>query len=444
MRSETSGTIRLLFLGILIGTSPTLCSLPPSSQSPPNQVVLSPCTLTKRLSSDLWKELKIDDYIKSYPQGQTISVQEFARQNGAPNFHCAVGEKCNVGELCHPVQGLAWYALFAIQELNLFMNSMYNAVGTTMDLIRFTTASLLMDIVQPQEKSSKHHAWFDTFLFLSAVTVSLSSCLYISMGALTVESAWLTVAEISGYVGVASNIGIAGLSINSLIKNPSEKKEQSAFSIWSEFAFYFSKYQASMQESIIAAWRKTLDAGIASPDPHSIANLLSNGSFIEPRAKKSFPELEAILKNPTQIRALVILLRSMNAFVTRGGEPCQGRGPNGARDQQHHFSYCGGDHVMMNIVIAREEKVVDEIYNANSIESKYSISTEYLTVTSWKCQTKHGMYYDPYEGSPLPTDPNAECLANLPVCDLTIEEISNERRRSNLVKACREIGKLKI
>jgi hypothetical protein len=113
---------------------------------------------------------------------------------------------------------------------------------------------------------------------------------------------------------------------------------------------------------------------------------------------------------------------------------------------------------MMNIVLARGDKVEKTIYNAQSIGVKYSISTEYLTTSAWKCQTQHGMYFDPYERSSvppllslflpsffppirppklillssgpifysaLPTDPNADCLVNLPVCDCTRQGISS-------------------
>ncbi|KAI9619242.1 hypothetical protein H4Q26_011923 [Puccinia striiformis f. sp. tritici PST-130] len=44
--------------------------------------------------------------------------------------------------------------------------------------------------------------------------------------------------------------------------------------------------------------------------------------------------------------------------------------------------------VLMNIVLARGDKVENTIYNAQTIGMKYSISAEYLTTSAWKCQTK--------------------------------------------------------
>lgn len=354
-----------------------------------------------------------------------------------------------IGELCHPVKGLAWYSLFAIQEFNLFMNSVYNAVGTTMDLVRLTTASLLIDLIEPNEKrSSKHEKvqqWFDGFMFLTAMTVSLSVGLLVGMSTLAVDSTWFTVSELTKYVGFVSGVAFTGFATESMVHRSKERQPTSAFDYWSQFAFYFGQCQAKMQEGIASSLRQTLDQGIGKPGTaQSLVDLLAHGTFLNPRTKKTAPEVEAALKDVTQIRALVILLRSMNAFVTRGSEPCTGRGTNGAWEQKDHLSFCGPDNVMMNIVLARGDRVENKIHNAQIIAVKYSISTEYLTLGAWKCQTKHGMYFDPYERTALPTDPNADCLVNLPVCDCTRQDIQAEIKKSGLVTACRKVGNLRI
>ncbi|EHS63213.1 uncharacterized protein PGTG_21364 [Puccinia graminis f. sp. tritici CRL 75-36-700-3] len=447
--ASSSTALRAASLMLFLIPSAVYCGLPPSPpapQQPLNQVVLAPCVLPQRLSPQLWDQLHLDDFLKNYPGIQSISVQEFARQNGAQNFHCGIGEKCNIGELCYPVKGLAWYSLFAIQEFNLFMNSVYKAVGTTMDLVRFTTASLLGDLIKPADKSKHHHEmlWFDTFMFLTAITISLSFGLLVSMSALTADSTWFTVGALSKYIGAASGATFTGFAIGNMVHRSTERKPESAFDYWSQFAFYFSQCQTQMQQGITDSLRQTLDQGIAKPGTNSLADLFAHGAFLSPRAKKTSPEIEAALKDVTQIRALVILLRSMNAFITRGSEPCRGRGINGAWDERDHLSFCGPDNVMMNIVLARGDKVEKTIYNAQSIGVKYSISTEYLTTSAWKCQSQHGMYFDPYERSALPTDPNADCLVNLPVCDCTRQDIQDEIKKSGIIGACRKLGQLKI
>ncbi|PLW08165.1 hypothetical protein PCANC_13366 [Puccinia coronata f. sp. avenae] len=441
------GLASLLLLCSPLGVNSGLPAGPPTPNSL-NPVLQNPCVLPQRLSPQLWDQIQIDEFVKTYPGIQSISAQEFARQNGADNFHCGIGEKCNIGELCYPVKGLPWYILFAIQEFNLYMNMVHKAVGTTMELVRVTTASLLTDLIEPNEKESKKHhemtLWFDSFLFLTTITLSLSLGLLVGMSTLAVDSTWFTVGEIAKYVGLSSAASFTGFVVGDMVNRSKEHKPESAFGYWSQFSFYFSECQNKMQQGITDSLRKTLDQGIAQPGTQSLADLLAHGTFLSPRAKKNSPQIEAALKDVTQIRSLVILLRSMNAFVTRGSEPCSGHGVNGAWEEKDHLSFCGPDNVMMNIVLARGDKVESTIHNAQTIALKYSISTEYLTTGAWQCQTKHGMYFDPYERAALPTDPNADCLVNLPVCDCTRQDIQIEIKKSGIVNACRKLGNLKI
>ncbi|KNZ48895.1 hypothetical protein VP01_533g3 [Puccinia sorghi] len=428
-----------------------------------------------------------------------FSFQEFALQNGAQNFHCGIGEKCNIGELCHPVKGLAWYSLFAIQEFNLFMNSVYRAVGTTMDLVRRKSPILLltfdhhrlpldrsvkkmemMTLLQPNEKlSKKHHKeqlWFDSFMFLTAITMSLSVGLLVGMSTLTADSTWFTVGELTKYLGLASGATFTGFAIASMAHRSTEH-QPTAFDYWSQFAFYFGQCQAKMQEGIATSLRQTLDQGIAKPGTtQSLADLLAHGTFLNTRTKKTSPEVEAALKDVTQIRALVILLRSMNAFVTRGSEPCRGRGTNGAWEEKDHLSFCGPDNVMMNIVLGRGDRVENTIHNAQVIAVNARPSMACIsTPTSARTSPLSHPARPPLDNFPtalisaLPTDPNADCLVNLPVCDCTRQgtfssylnalhknpflfffltpyqtDIQVEIRKSGIVPACRKIGNLKI
>ncbi|CAH7684111.1 hypothetical protein BY996DRAFT_6436076 [Phakopsora pachyrhizi] len=398
------------------------------------QTVFTPCSLPSKLSSKLWDELKIDDFIKNYPNGKNLTVKDFARENKADNFLCGIGEKCNAGELCYPVQGLAWYVLFATQEYNLFMNSVYKAVGTSMDLVRGKT--------KPPPSHKLKGQFLKALTIISVIGLTLTMAIMIVFPALPAGSAWVTVATFSGWATVYSEIGIAGLMFDSLIAK--ETRRNLAFESWSEFAYYFSECESHMHETISSALKNTLNSGISQTGPGSLATVLSHGSFVEPRMRKSLPELEAKIKDITRIRALIVLLRSMNAFVTRGSEPCTGPGINGARDENNHLSFCGPENVMMNIVFAEGDKVKDDLYNARSLSIKYSITTEYLTMVSWDCQRKHGMSFDPYQNNSIPTSTSAECLANLPVCDCTVDDIMTEIKRSNIVKACRDVGKLPI
>lgn len=52
---------------------------------------------------------------------------------------------------------------------------------------------------------------------------------------------------------------------------------------------------------------------------------------------------------------------------------------------------------MMRIVLAHGDKVEKDIYAGEIIAAKYGLSTELITSSSWDCQQKYGIGYDPYK-----------------------------------------------
>ncbi|KAI9615089.1 hypothetical protein H4Q26_011628 [Puccinia striiformis f. sp. tritici PST-130] len=56
---------------------------------------------------------------------------------GAPDFICGIGDKCQAGQLCSPVQAPGWEVLVAAQEWNNYQNKFYEAVGTAVQMVTF-------------------------------------------------------------------------------------------------------------------------------------------------------------------------------------------------------------------------------------------------------------------------------------------------------------------
>ncbi|MBW0461132.1 hypothetical protein O181_000847 [Austropuccinia psidii MF-1] len=176
--------------------------------------------------------------------------------------------------------------------------------------------------------------------------------------------------------------------------------------------------------------------------PAGMYGVLKDGVFLQQSMEKTQFNLQSKFSQVIKLKLLAAILRAQNVFITRGSDPCKHGGTNGAFSGKNVLSYCGKDKVMMNIVKAKGSKTHMKIFGASTIEGKYGFSTEFLTESAWKCQTKYGKYqYDPYEKSPLPSDINADCLFNLPVCDCTRKDI--EKRRADgirTVTACLQGG----
>jgi hypothetical protein len=87
--------------------------------------------------------------------------------------------------------------------------------------------------IEPNEKESKKHhemtLWFDSFLFLTTITLSLSLGLLVGMSTLAVDSTWFTVGEIAKYVGLSSAASFTGFVVGDMVNRSKEHKPESAF-----------------------------------------------------------------------------------------------------------------------------------------------------------------------------------------------------------------------
>ncbi|PLW40379.1 hypothetical protein PCASD_07320 [Puccinia coronata f. sp. avenae] len=107
------------------------------------------------LSPDNWQALGIDEYLAHYPNGDKLTLQEFAAELNVPNFYCGVGMQCSAGQLCSPAVGINWMILYAIQQWNSFMNSLYNAIEYAVTLVKDAASSIVSDftsIIPPQDQ----------------------------------------------------------------------------------------------------------------------------------------------------------------------------------------------------------------------------------------------------------------------------------------------------
>ncbi|KAH9814784.1 hypothetical protein DFH28DRAFT_281784 [Melampsora americana] len=135
--------------GFLLGLSLTIqspVSIVRSSISPPNPIMSqsnpqhslsSPSTCTiYPVTLQTWHELKIDDYIRNFPGGRVMKLEDFTFLNKVTNFVCGLGENCLAGQQCSPFQAQLWLTLYGLQEWNLYVNSLYEAVTAAITQVR--------------------------------------------------------------------------------------------------------------------------------------------------------------------------------------------------------------------------------------------------------------------------------------------------------------------
>ncbi|KAG0149603.1 hypothetical protein CROQUDRAFT_39536 [Cronartium quercuum f. sp. fusiforme G11] len=126
--------------------------------SQPSTQMKDPCGHID-LTPQTWVDLQIDQYIANYPGADKLTIQEFAAELNVANFYCGIGLDCLAGQLCHPAQGVNWIILYAIQEWNNYMNSLYRAIETAVTLMREASSAIVSDFAPRAEVDKSLYGW---------------------------------------------------------------------------------------------------------------------------------------------------------------------------------------------------------------------------------------------------------------------------------------------
>ncbi|WAQ81291.1 hypothetical protein PtA15_1A631 [Puccinia triticina] len=388
------------------------------------------------LTNSTWIQLGIDNYLANLPNGTSLNLQHYAASVGAPDFICGIGEKCQAGQLCSPVQAPGWEVLVAAQEWNNFQNKFYEAVGTAVEMVTSISGALVVDLYPPSHTGG---IWdlFHSFTLASGITAGVVALLVLLVGGEAIIAQRLALFTLSA---VAVTFGVTGtISIKEALKHSGPN----ALDKFSVYAFYLSEWQKHAQKSISNSTRSIIASGVSSPQ--GISTVLKNGTFFRERPTFNEAELISSLRNTTTIRIMTDILRSQGAFVTIASDKCTSKGPGGAWKGDDKLSYCSPNGTMFNIIHSGKKKVKNTWWNADLIAKKYGISVQYLTEQSYFCQLNHGMAnFDPYKSSSFPKDLSAECISNLPVCDFRNPELVEAKKEKNTMYACRNVAKLPI
>ncbi|POW20101.1 hypothetical protein PSHT_03895 [Puccinia striiformis] len=207
-----------------------------------------------------------------------------------------------------------------------------------------------------------------------------------------------------------------------------------AFTRWTRMASHLTVLQNDLQ-GVVAA---TVEVATLQPllAQGGIAEILRDGSFLYKNPTQIF--MADKVKDLAQISAMSEFFKSIKMFVTIGSDDCRFKGPNGAKNHEEDLSSCTKDGLMMNIIRAEGDKVVNKTPNARLLQSKYGYSVQYLTNLAWECQKKYGVQKEGETTYPPPMNMQSDCIFSIPVCDCTLPEVKRLRKKKKgTVKACR-------
>lgn len=411
----------------------------PAQSTPIDQACVQP-----PINNQTWITLGIDNYLASYPNGTNINLHDYARINGGDNFICGIGGKCNAGQLCSPIRAPAWEVLVAAQQWNNFQNMLYDAVGTAVQIVTATSSALVTDLYPP-EHTGKLWDLMHSLILTSGLTVGIVAT---TLGISLLLAPAVTIVGLLG-VSFFTLMGVAAIGTTMAatgavgLKLALKGKQLTPFEKWANYAFYLSEWQQHVQRSIANSTRTIINSGISTPQ--GISNVLKNGTYFMEIPQVDQADLMIGLKNTTTVRIVVNILRNQGAFVTIGSDKCTDSGPGGAWHGKNVLSYCSPNGTMMNIIHGGKNHVENHWFNADKLQEKYGISTEYLVEQSYQCQLNHHSFeFDPYKSGIFPDNLYAECIANFPVCDFRDEKLAEAKKEYGTMKACRKVGKLPI
>ncbi|KAI8454453.1 hypothetical protein BY996DRAFT_4581921 [Phakopsora pachyrhizi] len=390
--------------------------------------------------------MKMDDYLKNYPNGQSVLLLDFADQVGVTNFQCGIGSSCYPSQSCSNMDPRNWFALVSAHRFNSLLNQVYLATAYATSVITDVSPSMAKDLIP---ESSMFWVYVAVYVTLLAATITGIPSFIFPPG--LAQVGWI-VAMSSMYVATAVVWIFANLYI------PSPPRFHTA-----KVLCKLQEFESHMQSTLRNFTTKFIDSPISSQkglygiskDGNLFKNLtskLDTEDLPQHESQNNHAlelqfETQANLEKTLKLSSLAQILRAQDAFIIRGGEPCNGDGPGGAKAGLNQLSYCDEDGIMMNIVLAGDESQPEKlVHNAEVIYSKYGLSTQLLTEYAWNCQTKFGMpkAYNPKQSFNTTSHIDLGCVFDLPVCDLTIPKLRGKVKLMGLLEVCRKIGGLPI
>ncbi|EGG06404.1 uncharacterized protein MELLADRAFT_106700 [Melampsora larici-populina 98AG31] len=116
------------------------------------------CDRPSELTPSYWRQMKLDDYLRNYPEGNSLSLPMYVDQlHFGTEFDCGIHKHCSVGPICEPVRGNDYYVLFATAQWNYYTNSLSRVLTLATSLVKEVVPKLIHDFVELSPGESDAH-----------------------------------------------------------------------------------------------------------------------------------------------------------------------------------------------------------------------------------------------------------------------------------------------
>ncbi|KAI8460405.1 hypothetical protein BY996DRAFT_8488588, partial [Phakopsora pachyrhizi] len=386
----------------------------------------------RKQSTELWNNLKMNDYLRNYPGGESLTLKEYAFSVGANNFNFKIGSHCRLEQLCNEVKGRDWYALVAAQRWNIKMNQAFDAIAFASTTATEVSETMIFDFIPAPSKS-----------WLYATTI-VSAIFWVT---LSIPGIWFGPVGRYYYRGLLSAF-YATMGIMRPISTFGHPTASHAFTQWSEMASLVAQIKKNSQQALVNLTEEVYNAGISTDK--GLYGINTDGHLFSQHEMLTESDMQAHFDKAFRLQILSQIWILQKAFIIRGGNACNGDGINGAMTGKDFISYCSPEGIMMNVVRTEKKKIKRKIYGADKSLSSHGFTAEFLTTSAWKCQQNFGRVTEPTSWQNASEKDNEillsdDCIFVLPVCDLTRSDIKAEvKKGKNIINVCQRLANLSI
>jgi len=395
-----------------------------------------------------WQEMKLDDYLRNYSQGDVLSLSEYAEQLPEPfPFHCGIGKftECQIPAYAYDSlqQTRDWWIITSTIHWNYYTNFLAKTLTSSGELAKVIIHRMLHDLVYDYHPETclgvikemdlirlilypiEHGGNVDTTVsdatqvpdWLAAI-----SPLAADANGVNLHQAYRTVKSQKGRGDLPS--GSEAPTTPLILYNSAQPVETNLHALSIQMEHLLAQ---SVENKVLSPI--SLDTGIYSA--------ISGGRFVGPKIQT--PRLASNADDIMRLIGVSAILNHKNAMVVINKSSCSSHRDEMKEDSEDRLQFCASDSSLIEIVEVKGNTIIKEIYNAGLIESQYGFKTQFLASEALRCQEatqQTGQVLPPANDDDSKFD---VCTFQLPICNLQDEHLQSLLHHGkSIAQICRE------
>lgn len=397
-----------------------------------------------------WQEMKLDEYLKTYPQGDVLSLSEYTEQLPEPfPFHCGIGKfaDCQIPSYAYDSlrQSRDWWIVTSTIHWNYYTNFLAKTLTSSGKLAKdiihrmlrdlvydfnpetclgvITEMDLLRLILYPIEPGGNVDTTVNDTTQIPDWLAAISPLATSANSGVNLHQAYHTIRSHTGRGNLPSG-SEAPTPTPLILYNSDQPVETNLHALSLQMEHLLAQSVEDKVHSPIS-----LDTGIYSA--------ISGGRFVGPKVQT--PRLASNADDIMRLIGVSAILNHKNAMVIIRKSSCSLYRDEMKKDGEDRLQFCASDSSLIEIVEVAENTIIKDIYHASLIEGKYGFKTQFLASEALRCQQathQTGQVLPPHNNDDGPFD---VCTFQLPICNLQDEHLQRllEDGKS-IAQICRE------